>query len=64
MNDNKEFISGTLSTIILALLKENGRMDGNEICQKARQLTKDEILIDRGCNLSCLTLTGEKGTDI
>ncbi len=48
MKGNKEFLSGTLSTIILALLKEHGRMYGYEICQKTKQLTDDAIQLTEG----------------
>ena len=48
MSTNKEFLSGTLTTIILSLLKENGRMYGYEICQKAKLLTNDAIQLTEG----------------
>ena len=48
MQANKEYLSGTLSTIILALLKSNGRMYGYEICQKTKQLTDDAIQLTEG----------------
>jgi len=45
---HKKFLNGTLSTILLALLQENGRMYGYEICQKARQATDDTIHLTEG----------------
>lgn len=48
MQSNKEYLSGTLSTIILALLKANGRMYGYEICQKTKLMTKDAIQLTEG----------------
>jgi DNA-binding PadR family transcriptional regulator len=48
MLSNKEYLSGTLSTIILALLKSNGRMYGYEICQKTKLLTKEAIQLTEG----------------
>ena len=48
MNPNKEFLSGTLRTIILALLKENGRMYGYEICKLTKELTDGEVMLTEG----------------
>ena len=48
MLSNKEYLSGTLSTIILALLKSNGRMYGYEICQKTKLLTQEAIQLTEG----------------
>lgn len=48
MNVNKKFLNGTLKTIVLALLKENGRMYGYEICQLTKQKTNSEILLTEG----------------
>ncbi|MGR3811859.1 PadR family transcriptional regulator [Jiulongibacter sp. NS-SX5] len=41
-------IKGSLSTIVLKLLHDNGRMYGYEITQKVKELTKDEIQITEG----------------
>jgi PadR family transcriptional regulator, regulatory protein PadR len=41
-------IKGSLSTIILKLLHDNGRMYGYEITQKVKEITKDEIQITEG----------------
>lgn len=43
-----DFLKGTLSTIILSLLKENGKMYGYEICQLTKNLSKDVISITEG----------------
>lgn len=48
MNSNKKFLSGTLKTIVLALLRENGKMYGYEICQLAKVKTQSEILLTEG----------------
>lgn len=45
---HKKFLNGTLSTILLALLHENGRMYGYEICQLASQATQDSINLTEG----------------
>jgi PadR family transcriptional regulator PadR len=46
--DSNELLKGTLKTIILKLLSENGKMYGYEITQTIKELTKDEILIKEG----------------
>ena len=48
MKSSKDFLSGTLRTIILALLKEHGKMYGYEICQLTAKLTHEEILLTEG----------------
>ena len=45
---SSQFIKGTLSTIILKLLDENGRMYGYEITQKVRQLSEETIILTEG----------------
>lgn len=45
---SKEFIRGTLKTIILKLLSENKRLYGYEINQRVAQLSKDEIQLTYG----------------
>ncbi len=45
---SKEFIRGTLKTIILKLLAENKKMYGYEISQKVALLSKDEIQLTYG----------------
>ncbi len=48
MDSTNKFLSGTLNTIVLALLQENGRMYGYEICQKTKEKTDDGILLTEG----------------
>ncbi len=43
-----EFLRGTLKTIVLKLLAENGRMYGYEITQQAKIRTKGEITLTFG----------------
>jgi PadR family transcriptional regulator PadR len=43
-----QHIKGSLSTIVLKLLHDNGRMYGYEITQKVKELTKDQIHITEG----------------
>lgn len=45
---SKELLKGTLKTIILKLLSENGRMYGYEITQKVKELTADKIQLTEG----------------
>ena len=48
MDSNKKFLSGTLKTIVLALLRDNGRMYGYEICQKTKEATNNQINLTEG----------------
>lgn len=65
MNDsslkNKEFLSGTLNTIILALLKENGKMYGYEICKMAREKSQNALLLTEGAIYPALHKLEKKG---
>jgi DNA-binding PadR family transcriptional regulator len=45
---SKELLKGTLSTIILNLLAENGRMYGYEIFQRVKELSDDKIVLKDG----------------
>ena len=45
---DKKFLSGTLNTIIIALLKENGKMYGYEICAKVKDLSDNSIQLTEG----------------
>jgi len=45
---SNELLKGTLKTIILNLLSENGKMYGYEITQSIKELTKGEIQITEG----------------
>lgn len=44
----KELIRGTLTTLILRVLEEHGRMYGYEIAQKVKSLSKEMIVIKEG----------------
>ncbi|OIQ31044.1 MAG: PadR family transcriptional regulator [Bacteroidetes bacterium MedPE-SWsnd-G2] len=45
---NQKLFKGSLNTIILKLLDENGKMYGYEITQKVKLLTKGELNITEG----------------
>ena len=45
---SKELLKGTLSTIILKLLQDNGRMYGYQISQKVKELSDNKILVKEG----------------
>lgn len=45
---SKELLKGTLQTIVLKLLSENGRMYGYEITQKVREQTEGKIQLTEG----------------
>lgn len=45
---SKELLKGTLKTIILKLLSENGRMYGYEITQTVKSLTGEKINLTEG----------------
>lgn len=45
---SNELIKGTLSTIILTLLKENGRMYGYDITKAVKEKTDGKILLKEG----------------
>lgn len=44
----EKHIKGSLSTIVLKLLHDNGRMYGYEITQKVKELTQNDIKITEG----------------
>lgn len=46
--NNTELLKGTLTTMILKLLSDNGRMYGYEIAQKVKELSNDKILLKDG----------------
>ncbi|MGK7391400.1 MAG: PadR family transcriptional regulator [Candidatus Cyclobacteriaceae bacterium M2_1C_046] len=46
--DSKEYIKGTIKTIVLKLLSENGRMYGYEINQRVKELSSGEIALTYG----------------
>lgn len=45
---SKELLKGTLKTIILRLLSNNGRMYGYEITQKVKELSAGELQLTEG----------------
>lgn len=45
---SKELLKGTLKTIVLKLLAENGQMYGYEITQKVKELTEGKIVLTEG----------------
>jgi DNA-binding PadR family transcriptional regulator len=45
---SNELVRGTLKTIILKLLSENGKMYGYEITQKVKEDSKEKIIITEG----------------
>ncbi len=45
---NSKLYKGSLTTIILKLLKENDKMYGYEITQKVKEITKGELKITEG----------------
>lgn len=45
---NSQLYKGSLNTIIMRLLEENGRMYGYEITQKVKEITKGELKITEG----------------
>ncbi|PIE87561.1 MAG: PadR family transcriptional regulator [Bacteroidetes bacterium] len=45
---NKQLYKGSLQTIILKLLEDNGRMYGYEITQKVKAITDEQLVITEG----------------
>lgn len=45
---NSRLIAGTLQTIVLNLLDDNGEMYGYEITQKVKELTQGEMVLTEG----------------
>jgi DNA-binding PadR family transcriptional regulator len=43
-----ELLKGTLQTIILKVLKDNGKMYGYEITQRVKELSGDRIVLTEG----------------
>lgn len=46
--NNSQLYKGSLSTVLLKLLKENGRMYGYEMTQKVKELTSHEVVLNEG----------------
>lgn len=63
---SSELIKGTLKTIVLNLLKEQGKMYGYEITQKVKDMTDSKIQITEGAlypTLHALEKSGELDTE-
>lgn len=45
---SKELLRGTLNTLILQVLHQNGRMYGYEIAQKVKEISNETILLKEG----------------
>jgi PadR family transcriptional regulator, regulatory protein PadR len=63
---SSELIKGTLKTIVLNLLKEQGKMYGYEITQRVKELTDGKIQITEGAlypTLHSLENNGELATE-
>jgi PadR family transcriptional regulator PadR len=63
---SSELIKGTLKTIVLNLLKEQGKMYGYEITQRVKELTGGKIQITEGAlypTLHSLEKNGELATE-
>ena len=63
---SSELIKGTLKTIILKMLRDEGRMYGYEITQKVKHLTDNKIQITEGAlypTLHALEKKGELNTE-
>lgn len=58
---SKELLKGTLQTIILQLLVEQGKMYGYEITQRVKALSDGEILLTEGALYPSLHKMVEKG---
>jgi len=58
---SKELLKGTLSTIILSLLEENGKMYGYEIFQKVKELSDGKILLKDGSLYPTLQKLNKQG---
>ncbi|MFT4760357.1 MAG: PadR family transcriptional regulator PadR [Saprospiraceae bacterium] len=58
---SKELLKGTLQTIILKLLSENGRMYGYEITQKVKEITDAELVLTEGALYPTLHKLESKG---
>lgn len=62
---NSQLYKGSLTTIIMKLLEENGRMYGYEITQKVKMLTKGDLNITEGALYPALhKLEGEGFLDV
>jgi len=51
---NSQLYKGSLNTIVMKLLEENGRMYGYEITQKVKEITSGELKITEGALYTAL----------
>lgn len=58
---SSELIKGTLKTIIMNLLKKQGKMYGYEITQRVKELTEGKIQITEGALYPTLHALEKKG---
>lgn len=58
---SSELIKGTLKTIVLNLLRSNGKMYGYEITQRVKELTNNKIQITEGALYPTLHLLEKNG---
>lgn len=45
---NSKLLRGSLETIVIKLLADNGEMYGYEMCQKVKEVTAEQLLITEG----------------
>ncbi|MFD1552511.1 PadR family transcriptional regulator [Putridiphycobacter roseus] len=58
---NSKLLTGTLQTIVLNLLKENGKMYGYEMTQKVKELTHGDFNLTEGALYPTLHKLEAKG---
>ncbi|GAA4464582.1 helix-turn-helix transcriptional regulator [Nemorincola caseinilytica] len=58
---SSELIKGTLKTIVLKLLADNGKMYGYEITQRVKELTADRIQLTEGALYPTLHALEQEG---
>ncbi len=58
---NKSLLKGTLNTLVLKLLADNGQMYGYEIIQKIKLATADQLQITEGALYPALHKLEEEG---
>ena len=61
MHTHSDFLKGTLTTLILSLLEQNGKMYGYEICQKTKDKTNNSIMLTEGAIYPALHKLEKKG---
>ncbi len=58
---SKELFKGTLKTIVLQLLSDQGKMYGYQIVQRVKELSDDEIILTEGALYPTLHKLESKG---